>query len=368
MAAGEAGELPLPASLTSFKSQKEVFLTISLLLRDTTSWANSGHEIAWFQHRLAEPTRDGHLTASNLNALSSQVSVSSPTASTVVISGPSYSFTFDRARGSLTKWTVNGQTILDGAPAIAPSFWRPATDNDVPASLPYWHRFGVDSLTSQTRSVEIDTKNPEKAILKAHTFISPPVLAWGWDCEIEYTIANTGTLQIDVKKLTPTGAYPKHVPRIGLNLRLNKILDNVRWFGLGPGESYPDKKSSQRLGIWTVGSVADLQTPYEVPQENGNRMDTRWVTLTDAHGAGVRARAVGKPDHGFSWLASRHSAETIQAARHPPDLVEEDITLLRLDTAVAGVGTAACGPGVREDQLVKCEEVTYGFLLESVGL
>lgn len=365
---GKKGELDLSGPLSKHKSSKEVFVTVSLILRDDTTWASAGHEIAWKQWQVSKEASPTESLA--LNKMSSPVKVST-TGARVNVSGPNYSFTFDRARGAPTSWAVNGVSILEADPvtgvAIEPSFWRPATDNDVPGSLPYWQRFGVDALESQGRSFTVDTSDPNKAVLKSHTFVTPPILAWGYEVEIEYTITNTGALHIDVKSAKPTGAKPEHVPRAGLNLRLSKKLDKVKWFGLGPGESYPDKKDSQRTGVWTADSVRDLQTPYEVPQENANRMEARYVTLTDSHDAGVRAVAQGF-EGGFSWAASNHSAATVQAARHPPDLVEEDATLLRLDYKVAGVGTGACGPAVREDLLVKTEDISFGFVLESVGL
>lgn len=363
--AGQKGEIDLKDALSKFKSSKDVFITVSLKLRDTTPWAAAGHEIAWVQYQVSKAVPSP--TSLALSKVSSPVSIAS-TGAKVTVSGPNYTVEFDRARGAPTSWAVNDVSILEADPitgiAIIPSFWRPATDNDVPGSLPYWELFGVNVMESQLRSFNIDTSDPNKAVLTAHTFITPPILAWGYEAEIEYTVTSTGALNIDVKKLKPTGAMPKHVPRVGLNLRLSKALDKVSWYGLGPGESYPDKKSSQRTSIWTVDSVKELQTPYEVPQENANRMETRWVQLSDEQGAGVKATSGPL----FNWVASNHSIETVHAARHPPDLVEEDATLLRLDYKVAGVGTAACGPGVREDLLVKTEEVSFSFLLESVGL
>ena len=80
---------------------------------------------------------------------------------------------------------------------------------------------------------------------------------------------------------------------------------------------------------------------------------------------GIRAIRIGDESF-FDFAASHHSAQTIQNAKHPDDLVEDDATLLRLDAKVAGVGTAACGPGVREDLLVKCEEISFGFELRSL--
>lgn len=379
---GKRSALIPPASIFKPKFSKEVFFTISLSLRDPTSWAPAGHEVAWFQLQVpatskSSPRKPPRKAVIPLNRISSPVKVASEGV-VVNVSGANYNFAFNRAQGVLTSWSVNGVTLLEADPstgaAILPGFWRPPTDNDQPASLPYWQRFGVDVLQSQLRSFEVDTSNPDQAVLKVHTFITPPILAWGYECETEYTISSTGSLTIDVKKLKPTGFMPKHVPRAGFNFRLPKTLDQVKWFGLGPGESYPDKKDAQRTGIWGVESVSELQTPYEVPQENANRMDTRWVTLTDAHGAGVKAVRLPEPKKKggkatpFNWVASNHSIETLEAAAHPPDLVEEDATLLRLDYKVAGVGTAACGPGVREDLLVKCEEMSFGFVLESVGL
>ncbi|KAF7556049.1 hypothetical protein G7Z17_g1748 [Cylindrodendrum hubeiense] len=217
-------------------------------------------------------------------------------------------------------------------------------------SLPYWKRYALDEMTSQRRSFAFD--NIEDGLrITAKTFLSPPVLDWGWNW-----------------------SYPEHVPRVGLNLRANRGLDKAQWFGLGPGEAYPDKRSAQRLGIWSVESVENLHTPYEVPQENGNRMDTRWLSLTDTHGMGLRAQMSVEPRSesrnwgctGFNWVASRYSAVTIEQARHPCDLVEEDATLLRLDAKVAGVGSAACGPGVKEKDLVHVQEVTFGFRLEII--
>ncbi|KAK7738309.1 Beta-galactosidase (Lactase) [Cytospora paraplurivora] len=369
---GEQAELDLKVRLSKPKSSKEAFVTVSLTLRDETSWGAAGHEVAWTQWQVSKAKATPLVASTSPGKISSAVKVTSLGA-TISVTGPNFFFLFDRARGAPIEWSVNGVSILEADPtdgvAIIPSFWRPATDNDVPKSLPYWQRFGVDALESQLRSYSVDISDPNKTVLKFHTFITPPVLSWGFECDIDYTVTSTGALIIDVKKCKPTGAFPSHVPRAGLNLRLSKKLDKAKWFGLGPGESYPDKKGAQRTGVWSVDSVKELQTPYEVPQENANRLETRWVSITDTHGAGLKAVATAGVKGGlFSWAASNHSTKTIQDARHPPDLVEEDATLLRLDYQVAGVGTGACGPGVREDLLVKVEEIRFGFVLESVGL
>jgi beta-galactosidase len=173
----------------------------------------------------------------------------------------------------------------------------------------------------------------------------------------------TGALSVNITRLSPTGSIPDHVPRIGLNLYGSKTLEHVKWLGRGPGESYPDK-NSQREGLWNVESISELQTPYDVSQENGNREDTRWVSLRDSKSPSIGMRASRLNGKHFSFLAPYHRDSTIHDARHPPGLKEEDVVFVRLDAKVAGVGSGAYGPVVREDLMVKTEKTTFGFLLE----
>lgn len=94
-------------------------------------------------------------------------------------------------------------------------------------------------------------------------------------------------------------------------------------------------------------------------------MDSRWLTVEGAGGFSVTGGLTGSET--FHWGASRYSAEVLEKARHPCDLVEGGM-VLRLDAEVAGTGSAACGPGVREEFEVKCKEVEFGFVLEPVGI
>lgn len=360
----QSASLHLPDFLSQFaKHEKDVLLTISVATREDKLWAEKGHEVAWFQYQIAT---NCSISYDNANT-SGPVKVSCGKAE-ITLSSESSSIVFDRARGSLKRWSYDGDNLLIPDPttgaAITPSFWRPGTDNDVPQSLPYWRRFGVDQLTSQLRSLRVDSTQKDTTIIHIETFITPPVLAWGWKCQTTYTFTSGNSLRIDTH-LTPTGPIPEHLPRIGLNLRLPKSFQDVKWYGRGPGESYPDKKTSQRIGVWDVKSISDLQTPYDVPQENGNRIDTRWVTIgSETSKLHMRRVADDVDTQNFSFAASHHSADTIQKAQHPPDLVEDDATLLRLDAEVSGVGTAACGPGVRPDLMAKCKETAFSFELQ----
>lgn len=368
--AGESKQLSLPNHIFLLDSTCELLLTVSLRLKSATAWADAGHEVAWSQHSL--PTNK----VSSILTVTSQVSYNLQVHSTkhsYQISGSNFSLKFDRIRGYITEWTSAGRQLF--APdsitqaALVPSFWRPPTDNDRPHDFPYWQRFGLDSMTSQLRSFTASKDQAKGTVqVKTHTYLSPPVLSWGFHVYTSYTISSTSSLAIHIH-IKPVGPHPRSVPRIGLNIHLPRSLNNAKWFGLGPGESYPDKKTSQKLGIWS-STVPELQTRYDVPQENGNRMETRWVKLLDVGGSGIKAVRVGGGEGEgkdiFSWAASHHSAATLERAGHPHELVEENATLWRLDAAVAGVGSAACGPGVAERFQVGVGEMEFGFVFERV--
>lgn len=292
------------------------------------------------------------------------------TGTSQTITGQSFSLTFSRVTGNLSTWLVNGHALLESDPltnaALSAGFWRPPTSNDIPFDLPEWRRFGIDTLTNhQLRSFHIARRSDGSIQISTKTFICTPILAWGFRATSSYTITVDGTLTVSIH-LVPEGPAPKTLPRIGLDLYLGDSLDNATWFGRGPGESYADKKSSQKMGIYRAGT-AQLHTPYEVPQENGNRLDTRWLRMADGRGWGlkaIRTDASAGTSSPFQWAASRYSAQAIEQAKHPRDLVAKNAVRLRLDVASAGVGTGACGPRILEEYQVPCEERVVSFCLQ----
>ncbi|OAP65743.1 hypothetical protein AYL99_01715 [Fonsecaea erecta] len=375
----------LPDTVFEQRSKLELMLTVIFRLGEAASWAERGYEVAWFQHQLSPAYR---LPISLPQG--TFVPIIHNDNSTLTISTAKSTFTFNRVRGLLRSWTTPCGPVIpessDRKESLMPGFWRPPTDNDMSRALPHWRSFGVDKVTSQLRSMMLDQKSrSHTVVLTTQTYIAPPCLGWGWHATTTYQIQADGSaLSVFVHLDKPVGIVPQHLPRMGFDLALAKTLSHVKWLGRGPGESYPDKKSSQRIGIWDVDDVVQLQTPYDVPQENGNRMDTRWLELA-AGGTGPTVRVTGidtpypfesvnaaqdpasqsrsVPQPVFNFTATRHSADTLEKAPHLCDLVEEEATLLRLDAAVSGVGTGACGPATRERDLVKPIGASFGFVL-----
>jgi hypothetical protein len=138
--------------------------------------------------------------------------------------------------------------------------------------------------------------------------------------------------------LEPLGDLPP-LPRLGWELVLDPALGHMRWFGYGPHESYPDRRSSVWLG-WHEGSVEDQYEPQIKPQDNGNKCGVRYVSFADDKGHGLAFAFESPANVKASRFSPKHLAETA----HMHDLVPDAAVHVCLDAFVMGLGGASCGP------------------------
>ena len=129
------------------------------------------------------------------------------------------------------------------------------------------------------------------------------------------------------------------LPRVGTVLAIVPGLETAEWLGSGPHETYPDRRRSGLIGRWT-STVSELYTPYVRPQESGGRADVHWLELRDATGRGVRII----PDRPRQLSATHYRAEDLATATHDVELTPRPETIVHLDAAHRGLGTASCGP------------------------
>jgi beta-galactosidase len=157
------------------------------------------------------------------------------------------------------------------------------------------------------------------------------------------------------------GEWPCPIPRFGLRFDLPRVVDRVRWFGRGPGESYRDTGYAARVGRFER-TVDEMQTPYVRPQENGHRSDVRWAELTDPTGTGIRID--GAPSFGLT--VRRWTSEQLDRAMHTDELTDEGAVFLTVDAAQHGIGSASCGPGVLPQHQLWGVPATFSCLLQPV--
>jgi hypothetical protein len=266
------------------------------------------------------------------------------------------------AGGRLVSWTAAGAELIDQPPQL--ELWRAPIDNDmrglwVPAVAEEWAAAGLHHLQHRVDGVESRSSDGGAEIVVT-TRVAPPSLAWCVHCTYRYVFDGLGRLAISVEG-RPEGDGPATFARTGLVTALVPSLREVDWYGLGPHETYPDSKTAGRLGRHRA-SVAELETPYVVPQENGHRSDVRWCQVSDGHRGIVVA---GAPMFGFS--AHPWSTQALAKALHQDELVPEPRTWLHLDHRQYGLGSAACGPGPLEPYVLTSGPFRFAFGLWPVS-
>lgn len=130
---------------------------------------------------------------------------------------------------------------------------------------------------------------------------------------------------------------PALLPRIGLTMTLIDPMQQVKWYGRGPEENYPDRKTGYAIGIYER-KVDDMFEPYLIPQDCGLRCDNRWLTMSDGKGQGLRF-AMDEP---FNFNAYHYSTDNLTKAVYTYQLQKQDGITLNLDYNTTGVGCTAC--------------------------
>jgi beta-galactosidase/beta-glucuronidase len=320
-------KVPLPKEVTG----QNCYLTISFTLGTDTLWASAGHEVAWSQFKL--PSKKPSVKLGTAEPLSVAQS-----GNELVVSGRDFGITFAGHSGKIVSWKADGKDLALTGPEI--SFFRAQTDNDR-----MWNTNRQGGWKSenyryiQERLVDLKTTNlPSGAVrIEKRVRLVPVAAQRAFNCNYTYTIYPDGRVHL-LAGGEPEGVWPEVMPKIGLTMTLPCGMENVEWFGRGPGESYADTFEAQRFDRHR-STVDGLFTNYVYPQENGNRSGVSWVSLTDEKSQGLLA--VGCPEINFS--AHHFTAGDIEDARHMHELVHRDEITLNLDWRHNGIGSATCG-------------------------
>ncbi len=353
--AGEAAKITLPIQKPA-ATAGDCYVTLTFTLAADAPWAKAGHEVAFAQFKL--PWKPAAVKSIARTDLQSLKLVDSKTAA--VITGENFSLTFDKVRATIASWKFHNDELIVSGPRL--NFWRATTDNDRGGWRPetkmstQWFTAGLHWLQHRVGRVAIKILGQTGVKITADVTIAPPVHRQkSFDCVYTWTILGSGEVSVDVQGKI-RGEWPPQIPRIGLMTGLSPKLDRVSWFGRGPGESYPDTKAAGRFGRFSA-TVDDLYTPYVFPQENGNRSDCNWVSLSDESGTGIRI--TGEPTFDFS--AHWFTPLDFENAKHTYDLKKRPFITLNLDHQQNGIGTASCGPGVLPQHILVAKPFKFSL-------
>jgi beta-galactosidase len=148
------------------------------------------------------------------------------------------------------------------------------------------------------------------------------------------------------------------LPKVGVCAKIPACYNRIKWLGSGPHESYPDRCAGAFLGSYE-DDPASLEVPYIVPQENGNRMGLRRISLTGQKvPQGKPEKITIVPSSPAQFSCSRYTQENMLESLHTSDLVdvsagENGFYFLNIDCAQRGLGTGACGPDTLEQYRVR---------------
>ncbi|HFE52930.1 MAG TPA: DUF4981 domain-containing protein, partial [Bacteroidetes bacterium] len=348
---GEQTIVRVPVAGLNRNPQREYWVEFHFLQAESTLWAPAGHEVAWEQFLLAPARRPSPQSSGLSRAL--QV-ITEP--EQIVIANGNLRLAFDRNSGFLKDFSWKGQDLLapGGGPRL--TLYRAPLDNDVKIKVA-WKRAGLDRLSPRLQSIHVSRAPDGHATVETkHRYESDAGAVVVHDCA--YSIFPDGTVVLE-NFVLPASPLPS-LARIGLMMQLRPGLENVTWYGRGPHENYPDRKTGAAVGLYR-STVDSLYTPYIMPQSNGSRQDVRWCLLTDSTGAGILAVGASQP---FAMTALHFSEADLERAKHTVELHRQPQIFFTMDARMRGVGNASCGPPILPQYEVKPETTAFAFVLK----
>lgn len=342
--------LPYDLSAIKVKPGAHYYVNISYQLREDTSYASSGHELATAQFEL--PLYKEGIVVRPEGILNVEKEHT-----TLHVKGANFSLDFNLVNGNLMNIVRDGMQVLSKGPRL--TLWRAPISNDMEIidklkkvyflHLEHEVVMNIDyHMEGNILKVEVDTIN------------STTNSAWHFKTKYVYTVCPSGDILIDVEG-TPSGRVdlaPDMLPRIGVSMHLDKSMEHVRYFGMGPGENYADSKEAAQMGLY-ANTVDGLFTNYVIPQENGNHMGCKWVSMTNDRGMGLLASTEGD----FNFSASWYEDKDLDDAKHTCDLVKRDYIVFNVDYKQNALGTNSCGQWQLDKYRAKFEDFKLSFRL-----
>lgn len=388
----------VPFKQPAFKPGAEYFLRLGFRLKQKCDWAPQGYELAADQIAIPNPTPAKPMLVEGRADMRVR-----ETPDSVTVSGDGFQVTFDPQTGALTQLIYGGKPMLvesratkvesdsartprpstfDSRLPVALDVFRCPLNNDV-WTMNKWFEQGLRQLTNHATEFRVEKSGanirliasvisqgvqPERVVDFGgnHTRLEPlrgadePTIQFR--SQVEWLIYPDGSIALQTAIMPGNPIIP--LPRVGLRMELPERFNHVTYFGRGPEENYPDRKSGSFLGQYSR-TVREMFEPYARPNDMANREEVRWLALTDAQGDGVIFAALENP---LSAAALPYSATELLQANHPPELPVTHRTVLNLSAATLGMGGASCGPGPMERDIPRSNRAYHlGLLLRPVS-
>ena len=263
------------------------------------------------------------------------------------IKGREFAYTIDRRTALFTEMKFAGREYLNHPMEL--NIWRAPTDNDMYIKSE-WKKAHYDKAYTRAYTTEV-VQGKHGVKITSHASVVAETVQKILDVTITWKIEAAGKIDADIA-VTKDDEFPD-LPRFGVRMFLDKKLSAVRYFGMGPQESYCDKHQAASHGLYHA-NVDDLHEDYIRPQENGSHYDCEYVELNNS-----RYGIVVSAENAFSFNASYYTQEELEKKTHNYELTESDSVVFCVDYALNGIGSNSCGPVVLDQY--RFDDVLFRF-------
>ena len=263
------------------------------------------------------------------------------------IKGREFAYTIDKRTALFTEMKFAGREYLNHPMEL--NIWRAPTDNDMYIKSE-WKKAHYDKAYTRAYTTEV-VQGKHGVKITSHASVVAETVQKILDVTITWKIEAAGKIDADIA-VTKDDEFPD-LPRFGVRMFLDKKLSAVRYFGMGPQESYCDKHQAASHGLYQA-NVDDLHEDYIRPQENGSHYDCEYVELNNS-----RYGIVVSAENAFSFNASYYTQEELEKKTHNYELTESDSVVFCVDYALNGIGSNSCGPVVLEQY--RFDDVLFRF-------
>ena len=264
----------------------------------------------------------------------------------VVLQANDFTYVFDKRTGLFEDMQFAGRSYIDHPMEL--NIWRAPTDNDMYIKKE-WKKAHYDAAYTRAYRIEV-LQNKHGVFIMEHVAVQKIL-----DVEMTWKINEDGKIEAVIEAVKDK-EFPE-LPRFGIRMFLNKKMNEVTYFGMGPQESYRDKHQASCHGLFR-SKVAQMHEDYIRPQENGSHYDCDYVEITSGQ-YGIAAVS----NDSFSFNVSVYTQEELERASHNYELEESDSTVFCMDYAMNGIGSNSCGPDVLDKYRFAEEAFRFQFEL-----
>ena len=328
-----------------FSNQGEVCVNLYARLKKASLWAEEGFTVAREQFVL-QPFQYPLMGKNEMQVLQKN--------NIIQVQGDSDVFLFSKLNGALKSWKHCNLELLKGD--LEPYFWKPENDNQKYSG--FKKELGKWKTAAEKRVLDSFNIIKQDGIIKIIFYLNLPTI--GAVYQLTYQLNGKGQIQVEALYRPVCDSVPL-IPKFGMRVQLPETFNIINWYGRGPFENYPDRKTGSLIGIYQT-RLNNFITHYPAPQDNANRCDVRWFSLSDQIGGRIKITGL-QP---LCFRAWPYDENALEKAKHDYQILQTDFINLNIDYNIHGVGgNDSWGAKTMKKYTIDGNQpYRYGFIME----